>query len=440
MNKVLKKSKYTFFIENEQGSIIIYHSMTGFILVCSEKTYIERAKEVETASQIELDEHNDLIMLLYQKGVLQDLDFDEDVQIRGMYERQIMNGKSLMLTLIVTRQCNFRCVYCGQKHEKGKRMTESVYDSVIKFIEKTCSLEKINSVTVSYFGGEPLLEYDGICYFLTQLCSFSKKTGIPCFSGMTTNAYLLTPKRFRTLAELGCLAYQITLDGTADTHDKKRYLVNGHPTWQKIVANLKHMKETSIPFKMTLRTNFDSEVLEVAEEYLQFLSENLKDDRISIYHETIKNHGNEMQKEYIRKEEAIYCNVELSRLLKEKGLRSSMVYHSTSPFCAVCKAGIPNAYTIDYNGEIKRCTNRLDTPLNRIGRLTEDGTAILNQNLNAKWIYNDYLSNDACKNCKLLPLCFGKHCPVAYVDKGVVVTCEKVLKSLELEEIINAYI
>lgn len=435
-----KKSRYAFFIEQENGAMIIYHSTTGFILQCTEPEYIEKAQKIANQSAFEMDEGNDLMCLLRDKGVLLENDFDEDAQIRQLYDRVVMHRNQLSLTLIVTRQCNFRCVYCGQKHESNKRMSREIYDRVLLMIEKTCHDKKIDSVSISFFGGEPLLECEGILYFLEKLQGLSKKTGIPYYAGMTTNAYLLTKNNFERLAQLNCLDYQITLDGMDETHDKKRYLIGKRKTWKTIVDNLLYIKSTDYPFKIILRTNFDTEVLQSVDSYLNFVSENLNDDRILMYHETIKDHGNPEQNEYMSQSEAILSNVEISRLLKEKGLKSSLVFSSTTPACSMCRAGIPDFYVIDYDGSIKRCTHRLDTEPNYLGNLSDDGSMIIDPSLDAKWIYRDYLSDDECKECKLLPLCFGKQCPVARVDPQLEFDCNKDLCALELEEILRVHL
>lgn len=72
-----KKSRYAFFIEQENGEMIIYHSTTGFILQCTEPEYIEKAKKIANPSVFEMDEENDLMCSLRDKGVLWENDFDE---------------------------------------------------------------------------------------------------------------------------------------------------------------------------------------------------------------------------------------------------------------------------------------------------------------------------------------------------------------------------
>ena len=54
----LKKANMPFFIENQNNELIIYHSITGFILLCSEMDHIEKAKSVEKNEIIYLDKEN----------------------------------------------------------------------------------------------------------------------------------------------------------------------------------------------------------------------------------------------------------------------------------------------------------------------------------------------------------------------------------------------
>lgn len=47
--KRLKLSKYTFIVENDEGHYVVYSSMTGFILLCSEKEYIDKLIAIKDA-------------------------------------------------------------------------------------------------------------------------------------------------------------------------------------------------------------------------------------------------------------------------------------------------------------------------------------------------------------------------------------------------------
>ena len=55
---------------------------------------------------------------------------------------------------VLTEQCNLRCTYCYEQHGT-KRMTLEVAKAGVDLLFKT----KHNNVSVTFFGGEPTLEW-----------------------------------------------------------------------------------------------------------------------------------------------------------------------------------------------------------------------------------------------------------------------------------------
>ena len=62
----------------------------------------------------------------------------EDELVDYLYTKNVLQSRSLELTLVVTRQCNLRCVYCGQAHESRKRMSEATYVFWKKMSDRCC--------------------------------------------------------------------------------------------------------------------------------------------------------------------------------------------------------------------------------------------------------------------------------------------------------------
>src|ERR1044071_7965793 len=63
-------------------------------------------------------------------------------------------NEGLQLILLPTEQCNFRCMYCYEDFSGG-RMSPGVSEGVKRLIDRR--LDGLRSLTVSWFGGEPLL-------------------------------------------------------------------------------------------------------------------------------------------------------------------------------------------------------------------------------------------------------------------------------------------
>lgn len=341
----------------------------------------------------------------------------EELWLRTMYENGVMRARDVRIMLIVTRNCNFDCAYCGQKHE-NMVMPPVVYDSVYKFIEKKLYEKTVSGVELSFFGGEPLLAYSLIIKFLDKVKKLCKKYGVGFRASMTTNGYLLSLTRFKRLVECGCKHYQITIDGIADTHDKVRYLKGKRKTWDRIMGNLKDAITIDDDFSIILRTNYNEEIFNVMDILYQYVENEINDKRIKIYFESIKDHGNENCPDTIGQIEAIAYNEEIIGSIKRHGLQSANVLTRTTPYSWMCYASKPNFFIIDYNASVKKCSHQLDEEFNTIGTLDPDGNMIIDEYRHSKWIYQDYLSNNSCNECLIKPLCMGKRCPRQYILDG----------------------
>lgn len=169
-------------------------------------------------------------------------------------------------------------------------MTEDIYSRILKFIRNSLENKQYSNVSISLFGGEPFVEYEKVVNFLRSVKEICIEYNAGYSSNATTNGALIYPERFEVLTELNCNYYQITIDGFAKTHDKYRVSADNNGSWDKIMNNLKYMSSTAHNFKVTIRTNFNNEVFEKAEEFYKYIKDNF-DDRFSVYYEGIKRLG-----------------------------------------------------------------------------------------------------------------------------------------------------
>ncbi len=70
---------------------------------------------------------------------------------------------NILLELIITDNCNSNCKYCTLKQGYGV-MTKKVIDNIIFFIDK--NRHEFDSFLINFFGGEPLLEFSKVKYFI----------------------------------------------------------------------------------------------------------------------------------------------------------------------------------------------------------------------------------------------------------------------------------
>lgn len=437
----LRKSKYAFFVKKENGNYIVYSSMSGAVIVLHEKKYIELPENVLKQDIFDYKANDFFDLMLKNRIFIEDF-YDENLMIRGMYEERIIRSDALEIMLVVTRQCNFRCIYCGQSHA-NERMNVETYDSILSFIENQINKHGYSSVHVTFFGGEPLIEIKKICSFLERLRDLlselsTEQRTITYKAGMSTNGYLLTPQVFERLVELQCVFFQISIDGMADAHDKMRPLASGEPTWHRIIENLSYMLSTNKHFSVLLRTNFNVEVAESLIEFYNLIGKKFNDKRVSIYYETIKNHGNEKTPATVCGMEELVLDVDIAQLIRENGLICNNCTARLMPCSYVCYASKPNHYIIDEKNQILKCSFALESSDNIIGTLNKGGSYVIDEYNYYNWVYRDYLISEKCKECKVLPLCFGKRCPKTFIRVDEM-RCNTDIINAEIEGLLDSY-
>lgn len=130
--------------------------------------------------------------------------------------------------LILTKQCNMNCVYCfhGKKYELNK-------NNEVSPEEMASYLPANKQYTVTFFGGEPLLNYDYLKKFAEKI---REKNPLAKFN-VVTNGLLLNEERVKTLNELDI---RTTISHDTYSHSQTR----GPDPLKKngeIISKLKHL-------------------------------------------------------------------------------------------------------------------------------------------------------------------------------------------------------
>lgn len=346
-----------------------------------------------------------------------------EINILNLKYREFCQSDTLEIIAFVTRYCNFRCPYCYEEHETGKRMEDETYDAMFAFIKEKISSDKYSRLSMGWFGGEPMLEYEKICSFMERLQVEFGDTVI-ILGQMTTNGYLLSPDKFAHLLKCNVNRYQITVDGIAETHNKTRIWDTKIGTWQRIIDNLLAMKQVDENFDITIRTNFTEEIYAHKDEWLSFLSNHFKNDsRFTFYCEAVKNLGKDSA--FAEFNNISHSEIEKGMMMcaKDNGMNMSFLQRRLKPFSWICYAGKLNSFAIDYNGDILKCTVALDDEKNMVGKLKSGEPAQLDEN-NLSW-WTTYDSNEACLKCPIYPLCYARKCPNVYYNSK---SCEGLLE------------
>ena len=129
----------------------------------------------------------------------------------------------------VTDVCDQRCKHCYIFSEGHPHLESATWEDMQKILEQikyTC--EKLNRNEYIYLtGGDPILHP----HFWDLLELFYKNGVRFCIMG---NPFHLTDEVCRRMRELGCVKYQLSLDGLEKTHDEFRKPGSFRTTLEKI--------------------------------------------------------------------------------------------------------------------------------------------------------------------------------------------------------------
>ena len=126
-----KLSKYLYEDEKE-GYVFLYNTYKVDMLKIK-KPLFEAIKE--NLSDIKENPENPVIAKLIEKRYLVEDSVNEDREGDLMYLKTCHSNKQLLLTILPTEGCNFRCEYCYEEHKQNK-MSEETQEALIKFVRK----------------------------------------------------------------------------------------------------------------------------------------------------------------------------------------------------------------------------------------------------------------------------------------------------------------
>ena len=108
------------------------------------------------------------------------------------------------LALHLTEQCNMRCKYCFVTRSSA-RMSAKVAEAAVDYLLQECG----KYAKVTFFGGEPLLEFD----LMKRITEYIRnKSSFPVILDVVTNGTLLS-EEFLKYADTNCIRVGISYDG-----------------------------------------------------------------------------------------------------------------------------------------------------------------------------------------------------------------------------------
>lgn len=326
--------------------------------------------------------------------------------------RNLMN-KSLLITIMPTEGCNFRCPYCYEDHSPIS-MTRKTLDHIQEYIRFQTS--KFDHIHLAWFGGEPTLCRDSILETSHMVKDLQEKMSFNFTSNMTTNGYLLGVEHFKQYYHAGVTSFQITIDGW--NHDMTRPHVSGKGTLHKIIENLiaiSALSKEEYRYHVLIRHN----ILPGDEDYSWYDHLNRLfggDERFSVLVRPVGDWGGDSVQSLniLSENEASKLVEKHLDYIKEIGLQSENGKRGL--LSQVCYAAYPHSLVFRSDGRIEKCTVCLNHPKNLLGVVDPDKGIVLNDSINQLWT-NISLKQE-CYQCSELLSCMNRQCPKSVIVDG----------------------
>jgi uncharacterized protein len=386
-----------YLVRTDEGEhTFLYSGMSGALL----RLTSEEARQLDQPVA-ELPEPL-LVKLLANGLVISDRDVELNA-LRNRFERERDNGSWLSLTLVTSLGCNFDCPYCFED-KTNSIMSAGVADGILDFVRS--QIGSIEGVSVTWYGGEPLMGKRVIDELSQQLIELCDSNSLGYQASIVTNGYLLDRPAAEMLARRKVADAQITLDGPPIIHDRMRPLLSGGNTFEKILSNITAVCDI---LPISIRVNLDTENAAHLHQLLQLLADAGLAGRVTVYPAQIipsDNNADAPSNSYsttcFTKPEFAEFELEFEALARSLGFSSPYL---PGPKSTPCSAISNRNLVVGSRGELYKCWESVGDAREVFGNILRMD-AIRDSRV-AKWLQYSPLDDEECRACIALPVCMG---------------------------------
>lgn len=347
--------------------------------------------------------------LLVENGFLVDESFNQRDAVIAARHMARLQKKDYHIIVNTTMDCNLGCWYCYETHKKGSVISDSILDSIYNHIKLKFEEDNLRSLTLGFFGGEPLLVIPEVNALIKNCSSFCNDKKIAFSVGFTTNGTIINSKLFDMLRDIDS-HFQVTFDGNKAKHDSVRKFKKGSSgSFELICRNIRTILSSLPKARIGLRINYDADTLKNMGEVYDFIA-SLDPEKVSVSLHKVW----QVDKEEIDEDLLFDCIVRIKKL----GIHVNIQGYPINS--GICYADCLNSCVINYDGLVYKCTARDFNATSKCGELTRSGLI--------KWDYNklkEYCFTaipQKCQECVLLPCCPG-NCSQSLIENGGVGEC-----------------
>jgi len=410
-------SRYTDFVDDGPSYLLLHNSFMGAVARLPRSVFDRVNKHIESSGDTESSDLTDSSFAeLVTGGFIVRSTVDERERVEQVLELEREHRFGMIV--MPHENCNFRCVYCYEKFLRGI-MPRPIVEGLKKLVSAKSS--EYAHVSVSWFGGEPLIAKDIVVELSDSFIHACELSGARYSSSMTTNGFFLTPDVFEALIQRRVNGFQITLDGPEEVHNETRKFAGGRKgTYRRILDNLIAMKATSYAFSVKIRVNFNSTSSRKIERWIvdEIGTSFAGDSRFGLDFHPIGKWGgpNDDALDTCRPQDITSIRTRLQGAVKCSGMSQHFLREKLSAHGNVCYAARKSSIIVGSDGTIYKCSKNFDDPRNKVGRLKADGGLEIDRELWTLWTELGDSDTTRCGKCSFFGSCQSRSCPLDTIN------------------------
>ena len=369
--------------------ILLYSTLRGSLIRVSSAT-LEAARTGEL-SAAQKDSLTRIGMLVADPD-------QEKEQMREFLKRADARSRNFTAIVVLNLSCNLDCEYC---YEGGFRGENHLTEATAQLLVDTLIRDRLSqglAVTISFYGGEPLLSRDMIRRISEPLLEAAHRNGTSYGFTLVTNGTLLSREVAEEVIPVGLKAAKFTLDGPPEIHDKQRPFASGAGSFAAILDNLAAVCDL---IAIQLGGNF------LQENYREFprlldhlLEKGITPDKLAqvLFTPITPQAGCSEYNSGCASSSAPWL---VDALLYLRGEILARGFATTKPAVSACVVELENNMVVNWDGSLYKCPTFMGWPDLSIGNLSSGLQDYRASHCIGNW------QNDECLECPYLPLCFG---------------------------------
>ena len=328
------------------------------------------------------------------------------------------------IMLIMGQACNLQCKYCLKHTMVNEQLQSEISDTVYDYLDFLCENSPCH-IWMNYYGGEPLLYFDGIKKIIAHCEKVEAKYGNDTFShGMISNGKALTEEMVEFLNEKD-MGYTISWDGKNSDFTRGYNAVLDKKELALKVKNLGFstvLTAKAYPYDVAMSLQeIDNEYYEIWGHHISINYDDLMNTGCGIEFEELMEIDFDkfylqwtmlfdIYKEWVHKEdekerEMFYTQNYVAITLINNLVNSLNWYVKNDgkySILARCGQG-RETINMDLQGNLYECHNDTD---GKLGNIKDSPMAIVEKTMEAEYPIM-HRKATICKDCEAMPFCGG---------------------------------